>query len=198
MKEAQAADWPRNRFNMRVKVWIAHRWRTSRRRQLRWQSCRRHLFQWGGVGFGGVVTPPSPLLPKPPTRKNEKNSKKNNFCEKKRKTLKFPSKKKQEIETIENTQKKQMSNMIKNEERGGPNPEKVEARRASARREGGPKGGARRNWGPKGRAPQRGGWKGGGPKAGGQKFRAFFPLSRPHFRSFSLSLGVFSWKFGGV
>ena len=77
----------------------------------------------------------------------------------------------------------------KNEERRGPNPEKVEARRASARREGGrrvePRGmGARRvggpeGWGPdlekvrgpngwgwkclgpKGRAPQRGGSKGG-------------------------------------
>ena len=56
----------------------------------------------------------------------------------KTKTLKFSKKKKkkkQEIETIKKAQK--MSNMIKNEERRGPNPEKVEARRASARREGG-------------------------------------------------------------
>ena len=71
----------------------------------------------------------------------------------------------------------------KNEERRGPNPEKVEARRASARRVGpggvgarrvgGHRGGARRGGaqtlkklgpqelGPKGGAPQRGGSKGG-------------------------------------
>ena len=49
------------------------------------------------------------------------------------------------IETIQNTKKKTNEQHDKNEERRGPNPEKVEARRASARREGGPKGGARRN-----------------------------------------------------
>ena len=69
----------------------------------------------------------------------------------------------------------------------GPDLEKVSAPRVGVRRVG-----------PKGRAPQRGGSKCGGPKAGGPKICAFFSLSRPHFRSFSLSLGVFSWNFGGV
>ena len=37
------------------------------------------------------------------------------------------------------------------------------------------------------------------PLAGPPKISLFFLLSRPHFRSFSLSLsGVFSWNFGGV
>ena len=35
-------------------------------------------------------------------------------------------------------------------------------------------------------------------RAGGPKFRAFFSLSRRKIRSFLLSLGVFSWNFGGV
>ena len=72
-----------------------------------------------------------------------------------------------------------------------------EAWRALRPKGGGPKGGARRSGGPKGGAPQRGGSKGGGTKSGGLKFRDF-PLSRSHFRSFSISLGVFSWNFGGV
>ena len=46
-------------------------------------------------------------------------------------------------------------------------------------------------WGPKGWGP-----KGWGPRRGRRpKFRVFFPLSRPYFRSFCLSLGVFSWNF---
>ena len=102
----------------------------------------------------------------------------------------------------------------------------MEARRASARREGGSKGGARRNgarrvggaegWGPdleKVRAPRVGvrrvgarrvghrsvgARRVGARRRGAQNFAFFFSLSRSHFRSFSLSLGVFSWKFGGV
>ena len=51
----------------------------------------------------------------------------------------------------------------------------------------------------KGGARRCGAQKGGGPKvgdlkAGSPKFRAFFSLSCAHFRSSSLSLGVFSWK----
>ena len=46
--------------------------------------------------------------------------------------------------------------------------------------------------------PRSGGPKGGGPKGGGPTFRAFFSLSRHNFLSFLLSLGVFSWNFGGV
>ena len=37
-----------------------------------------------------------------------------------------------------------------------------------------------------------------GARRWGPKFRAFFSLSRPQFRSFCLSLGVFSWNFRGV
>ena len=40
--------------------------------------------------------------------------------------------------------------------------------------------------------------KGGAPKGGGAQNFALFSLSHTHFRSFSLSLGVFSWNFGGV
>ena len=39
--------------------------------------------------------------------------------------------------------------------------------------------------------------KGWARRVGGTKFLAF-SLSRSHFRSFSVSLGVFSWNFGGV
>ena len=40
---------------------------------------------------------------------------------------------------------------------------------------------------------------GGGPEGwGAQNFALFFSVSRSHFRSFCLSLGVFSWNFGGV
>ena len=81
----------------------------------------------------------------------------------------------------------------------------------------GPTGGAQQNWAPKGgatkgRAPKGGatrvgaeprkkwdpeemGPKGGAPKGGGPKFRAFFSVSRHHFRSFCISLGVFLWFF---
>ena len=51
-------------------------------------------------------------------------------------------------------------------------------------------------WGPKGEAE---GWAlRVGPKGGGPKISRFFSVSRSHFRSFCLSLGVFSWNFGGV
>ena len=51
----------------------------------------------------------------------------------------------------------------------------------------------------RGRAgPRRGGPEGRGPeRQGAQNFALFF-LSRSHFRSFCVSLGVFSWNFGGV
>ena len=56
-----------------------------------------------------------------------------------------------------------------------------------------PKGGA-----PKGGAPKGGAPKGGAPKGGeAQNFALFFPFPPP-FRSFCVSLGVFSWNFGGV
>ena len=78
---------------------------------------------------------------------------------------------------------------------GGSHLEKVGARRVGARRVGA------EGWGPKPRksgGPKGGGPKGGGPKGGGPKFLAFFSLSRHKIRSFLLSLGVFSWNFGGV
>ena len=50
---------------------------------------------------------------------------------------------------------------------------------------------------PKQQGPTQGGALGGAPK-GGETFRVVFSVSRPHFRSFCLSLGVFSWFFGGV
>ena len=37
-----------------------------------------------------------------------------------------------------------------------------------------------------------------GPEGWGPKISRFFSVSRSHFRSFCLSLGVFSWFFGGV
>ena len=40
--------------------------------------------------------------------------------------------------------------------------------------------------------------KGGAPKGGRPKISRSFSLSRPHFRTFSLSLGAFSLNFGGV
>ena len=52
----------------------------------------------------------------------------------------------------------------------------------------GPKGGAQTQ---KNRAPK-------GSRVGSPKFRAFFSVSHHQFRSFSLSLSVFSWFFGGV
>ena len=115
----------------------------------------------------------------------------------------------QEIETIKNAQKENKWATWKNEERRGPNPEKVEAAEGLRSKGGEPKGGARRNGGPKGRGPrgvgprprksygpkdwgrkgggpkgralQRGGSKGGGPKTGGPKFRGFFPSPAPIF-----------------
>ena len=85
----------------------------------------------------------------------------------------------------------------KNEERRGPNPEKVEAQRASAPREGA-EGWSPEEWGPEGSGTAAWGLEGWGPEGGGPKISRFFSLSRSHFRSFSLSLGVFSWNFGGV
>ena len=78
----------------------------------------------------------------------------------------------------------------------GPNPEKVRPRRVGPRRVGGPKprkseapkGGAPEGWGPEGWDPE--GW-------GAQNFALFFPFP-PTFRSHCVSLGVFSWNFGGV
>ena len=69
------------------------------------------------------------------------------------------------------------------------------------RRVGGPKGGPRRV-APKGGAPnywalKGGGSKGGGPEGSGAQNFALFSLP-PHFYFFLLSLGVFSWNFGGV
>ena len=60
-------------------------------------------------------------------------------------------------------------------------------------------------WGPEGGAPKEGALKGGGaqprksgaPQGGGPKISRFFSVSCPHVRSFSLSLWVFSWNFGG-
>ena len=61
-----------------------------------------------------------------------------------------------------------------------------------------PKGGARKGGARKGGAPKGGARKGGAPKGGGPKIpRFFFPLPPP-FRSFCVSLGVFSWNFGGA
>ena len=102
---------------------------------------------------------------------------------------------------------------------GGPNPEKGwgqegwGAERVGARRVGAERVGARTQ-------KKGGGPKGGGPKGGGPKFRAFFfllPLPFSFFFSLSgdvllsfclspdvfsclffLSLGIFSWNFGGV
>ena len=54
----------------------------------------------------------------------------------------------------------------------------------------GPKGG-----GPKGGGPKGGGPKGGGPKGGGPEISRFFSFSRPHVRSFCLSLWVSSRGF---
>ena len=49
---------------------------------------------------------------------------------------------------------------------------------------------------PRSGAAKGGAEKGGAPKErGGAKFRVFFPLLRSYFRSFCLSLGVFSWNF---
>ena len=75
---------------------------------------------------------------------------------------------------------------------------------------GGPKGEDRRvgpkprenlalNFGaPKGGVLKGGAPKGGAPKGAGPKLSRFFSPLPPHFRSFCLSLGVFSWNFGGV
>ena len=65
---------------------------------------------------------------------------------------------------------------------GGPNPEKV-----------GPQGWRPEWWGAEGWGPKR--WC---PRVGCPKFRAFFFLLPLHFYSFFLSLGIFSWNFGGV
>ena len=51
-------------------------------------------------------------------------------------------------------------------------------------------------WGAKQR--KSGAQKGGPPKGGRPKISRFFSLSHLHFRSFSLSLCVFSWFCGGV
>ena len=62
----------------------------------------------------------------------------------------------------------------------------------------GPEGWGPDTWGPEGWGPEGWGTKpSGGPKGGAQNFALFFPLPPP-FRSFCVSLGVFSWNFGGV
>ena len=66
---------------------------------------------------------------------------------------------------------------------GGPNLEKVGPRRVGPRRVG----------------PRRvGSRKVGPPKGGGPKISRFFFPFPPPFRSHCVSLGVFSWNFGGV
>ena len=58
-----------------------------------------------------------------------------------------------------------------------------------------------KGWSPN---PEKGaGQRVGGPKGGAQRVEEpeisrFFPFSRPHYHSLVLSLGVFSWNFGGV
>ena len=82
----------------------------------------------------------------------------------------------------------------KNEESRGPNPEKVEAQRAWAKgwspEELGPQGLGSEEWGPEGSGPAAWGLEGWGPEGGRAKISLFFSLSRPHFRSFSLSGGL--------
>ena len=51
--------------------------------------------------------------------------------------------------------------------------------------------------GPEGSGTAAWGLEGWGPEGGGLKFRAFFALP-PEISFFLLSLGVFSWNFGGV
>ena len=126
--------------------------------------CRQHRFQGEGEGWVWGGSNPSPLLPNwklvwglglPPsssqlekwkkTNKNSENFKKNQKMTNNRNNLKMHKKKTNERHD-------------KNEERRGPNPEKVEAQRASAGREGGrrvePGGmGARRVGGPEGWGP---------------------------------------------
>ena len=64
---------------------------------------------------------------------------------------------------------------------------------------GAPKGvGPPRVGGPEGWAPKGGAPKGGAPKGGAPKSSLFFFPFPPPFRSFCLSLGVFSLNFGGV
>ena len=98
-----------------------------------------------------------------------------------------------------------MSNVIKNEERRGPKPEKVEALRASARRVGPEGSGAQRGvaqtWkklgpqglGPEGWAPQR-----GGPKAGGQNFALFFSRRPPGFHTTARELQTCTSEIPGL
>ena len=86
---------------------------------------------------------------------------------------------------------------------GGPKPRKSGAPKGGAPKGGAPKGAApkgrdqkgrdQKGWGPKGWGPEGGAPKGGGPKIS----RFFFPFPPP-FRCFCVSLGVFSWNFGGV
>ena len=89
----------------------------------------------------------------------------------------------------------------------GPNPEKSGPERWGPEGWGGPEvWGGPKGWGargvegrrvgfPKSGVPE--GWGGGGEGWEAQNF-ALFSLSRPQFRSFCLSLSVFSWNFGGV
>ena len=78
----------------------------------------------------------------------------------------------------------------------GPKP-----RKSGAPKGGAPKGGAPMGLGPKpGKVgPRKGGApKGWGPEGGGPKISRFFFPFPPPFRCFCVSLGVFSWNFGGV
>ena len=97
---------------------------------------------------------------------------------------------------------------------GGPNLEKVRPRRW------GPEGGAPKGWGPRPRkseapkvgprrvgprrvgprsvGPRRWGTRRVGPRRVGPKISRFFFPFPPPFRSHCVSLGVFSWNFGGV
>ena len=61
------------------------------------------------------------------------------------------------------------------------------------------KGGAQKGGASKGGAPKCGGSERWGPRrVGGAKISRFFFPFPPPFRCFCVSLGVFSWNFGGV
>ena len=171
----------------------------------------------GGFGRGGPQTPnkfevfgrgeregfapPPPLLP---------NLKKTKIKMKKIKKInsKIIKKKKQELETTKNPQKKRTNEKFDKTRNvraqtqkkwggwglcpkfGGPSSEPENNLRGS-------EGWGRERWGPpKGGAPERvGPPKGGGPKRGGPNCRAFFPSPATIFRFFSLSLGVLHVEF---
>ena len=71
--------------------------------------------------------------------------------------------------------------------------------RKSGAPKGAPKGGGSKGGVRKGAEPRKNGApKGGGPKGGGPKISRFFCSLPPEISFFLLSLGVFSWNFGGV